>query len=187
MASVTSPPVANSAHTQRDFYQILPSGPVTAERYALHLQDFLSRLSNHCDNWPGDIARAGGPYPMYAAPHRAVEMQKSCALAQTAFTAIIRQWWATPRFQSYIPLSPKIERILRKLDLIRPYDRVGAIRTDILTPEDESAASRICEINARFMFNGFFSAVLGCQESQRWDFCKDAGSVMTIVCCFQSE
>ena len=181
MASVTSPPAAKSAHTQSDFCQILPNGPVTAETYILHLRDFHSRLSKLCGSFPGHLVRCFGPYPIYAAPHRAIEMQKSCALAQTAFTAIIQQWWSTPRFQSYIPLPPKIERTLRKLDLIRPYDSVGVIRTDILIPEEESGASRICEINARFIFNGFFPAALGGQESQRWDFCADVGNFMTIV------
>ena len=187
MSSVTSPPAAKSAHTHSDFCQILPNGPVTTETYALHLQDFHSRLSHLCGNLPPHLVRCLGPYPIYAAPHRAMEMQKSGALAQSAFTAIIQQWWSTPRFQSYIPLAPKIERTLRKLDLIRPYDGVGAIRTDILIPEDESAATRICEINARFMFNGFFAAVFGGQATQRWNFGTDVGNVMTTVCSYQPE
>ena len=187
MASATSPPAAKSARTQSDFYQILPNEPVTAETYASHLRDFHSRLRNLCESLPETLIRCFGPYPIYTASHRAIEMQRSCALAQTAFTAIIRQWWSTPRFQSYIPLPPKIERTLRKLDHTRPYYSVGTIRTDILIPEDEIAASRICEINARFMFNGFFAATLGGKEIQRWDFCADAGNFMTIVCCCQPE
>ena len=187
MASVTPPPAAKSAQTQSDFYQIFPNGPINAETYVLHLQDFRSRVSNLCRSFPGHLVRCFSPYPIYAAPHRAIEMQKSCALAQTAFTAIIRQWWSTPRFQSYIPLPPKIERVLRKLDSTRPYDSAGAIRTDILIPEDETTASRICEINARFMFNGFFSGTIGCQESQRWDYCTDVGNVMTLVSCYLQE
>lgn len=181
--SVVSPVAETSVHTHSDFYQIVPNGPVTAEQYDLHRRDFYSRLTSSFPKWPLDSARAYTPYPIYSAPHRALEMQKSCALAQTAFTAIIQQWWSTPRFQSYIPLVPKIERVLRKLDLVRSYENVGAIRADILIPGSESGATRICEINARFMFNGFFLATLGVQQSQGWDFCKDVENVMTMVCC----
>lgn len=51
-----------------------------------------------------------------------------------------------------------MERVLRTLEKARPYSdlQLGSIRPDYLIPNSDEESFRICEINARFMFNGFF-------------------------------
>jgi len=170
------------ANTPSDgFYQIVPDGHTSIERYATHLMDYSARLNELCANWPAYSEHALAPYPIYTPPRRVIEMQTTCATAQVAFSAIIKEWWSNPEFQTYIPLVPKIERVLRKLDSLRPYDRVGVLRPDILIPDSEREATKICEINARFMFNGFFIGALASHASDEWNFTQGFEGGMTAV------
>ena len=163
-----------------EFYQIVPDGHTT-KQYSAHLTHFNARLNELCTSMPACSANAFVPYPIYTPTRRVIEMQASCAIVQIAFSAIIKEWWFKPEFQSYIPLVPKIERVLRKLDSLRPYDRVGFIRPDILIPDSERQATKICEINARFIFNGFFSGAIVSEASGELGFTKGFESGMTVV------
>ena len=183
--SVVSTDICTTAkNSPEDFYQILPEETITPEKYAAQQRYFRSTLHNLSTRRPPGSSDSGRPYPLYNAPHRVIEMQTTLATAQIAFTALIREWWSNPQFQSYIPLAPKIERLLRKLDAIRPYEDVGCIRPDILIPESVTEAAKFCEINARFMFNGFFHNVLISQVCDEWDFIKKYGleGGMKLVC-----
>ena len=176
-------PCTIAENAPEEYYQILPEEDITPEKYAEHQKYFRSSLGKLTTRWP-QRADIQAPYPMYQSPHRTIEMQTTCATAQVAFTALIREWWSNPQFQSYIPVVPKIERLLRKLDVIRPYENVGCIRPDILVPVSVTEATKVCEINARFMFNAFFNNVLISQVSDEWDFCKEYGleGGMKLVC-----
>lgn len=51
-------------------------------------------------------------------------------------------------------MPEKIERTLRILGDVRRYDGLGFLRPDFIIPREQGAKLRICEINARFLFNG---------------------------------
>lgn len=162
------------------FYQIVPDRHTSTERYATDLTHYIARLNELCTNLPTEYQVEQVPYPIYSPPHRVIEMQTTCVTAQVAFSAIIKEWWSNKEFQTYIPLAPKIERVLRKLDSLRPYSHVGLFRPDILIPDSEREATKICEINARFMFNGFFMSALLSQASEELDFAEGFEGGMTV-------
>jgi len=173
---------ASTANTPPDgFYQIVPDRHSSVQRYVTHLTHYNARLNELCTNLPTVSKGAQLPYPIYTPPLRVIEMQTTCATVQVAISAIIKEWWSKPEFRSYIPLVPKIERVLRELDLHRPYDHVGVIRPDILIPDSGGEATKICEINARFMFNGFFYSALCTHASDVLDFINEFEGGITVV------
>jgi len=105
--------------------------------------------------WPRNSHQACSAYPIFSPPNRVRELQSIHSALQAALPAIVRRWWSRPDLQSAIPLSAKIERVIRRLENERPYDKVGSIRPDFLVPENTEEPLRVCEINARFVFNGF--------------------------------
>lgn len=117
------------------------------------LADFLTTTHS------ADRDTSLSPYPLYVPPARIAEVYALFAALHPALTAIVRSWWARPDWHSSIPMSPKITRVLRSIAVTRPYDSIGSIRPDYLIPENPGESLRICEINARFIFNGFYHAV----------------------------
>jgi hypothetical protein len=139
-----------------DFFQVPltsdPSAPVAAQ--VVELRGFLNSSN---PNWHGyDLA--ANPYPFYASHKRLAEIQQINSALHTAVLAIIGNWWSTPRYQSAIPLSPKIERVLRSLESRRPYNNIGTYRPDFLIPLHQNEPISFCEINDRFAFNAFIQS-----------------------------
>ncbi|KAF8529929.1 hypothetical protein BDD12DRAFT_800179 [Trichophaea hybrida] len=137
------------------------------------LQDaLLSRATN----WPRNRHQVFSAYPIFTPPSRIQELRNVHSVLQTVLPAIVRRWWSRPDLQSMIPMPKKIERVIRQLDSERPYERVGCIRPDFLIPDDPQEPLKVCEINARFMFNGFITVEIG--------FCWGISDGLTI---FQEE
>lgn len=140
-----------------DFFQISPSQPPSSTAYNTSLADLGASLSASGTKWPPAYQQAASPYPFYTPPQRLAELHQVQSALHTAVVAIIKNWWSTPRYQVTIPISPKVERVLRSLELRRPYTDIGSYRPDYLIPLHHHQPLAICEINARFMFNGFFA------------------------------
>ncbi|KAL7267283.1 hypothetical protein RUND412_010138 [Rhizina undulata] len=157
---------------QENFYQVtLNSDPTSSTAY----NDSLSALQaflDQCSTQYGSTKyrKSASIYPFYIPPHRISELELLQLSLHTAVTGIIKNWWSTPRYQHAIPTSPKIERVLRALDLRRPYKDVGSWRPDFLIPEESEKSVAICEINARFAFNVFFAGEYIQQYVQKLDF-----------------
>ncbi|KAI5780269.1 hypothetical protein DFH27DRAFT_657109 [Peziza echinospora] len=144
------------------FHQLLPPNPTPAQyaHDALLTHTHLQSLAH----WPNNLHRIACPYPLTTPLHRAHELSQLHAALHPALTALVRRWWSRPDFAEVIPVSEKVEGVLRRLDELRPYAGVGSYRPDFLVPEvEEEEGTRICEINARFVFNGYF---LGAMQSE---------------------
>ncbi|KAF8446568.1 hypothetical protein BDZ91DRAFT_670102 [Kalaharituber pfeilii] len=116
------------------------------------------------------------PYPLYSPPHRLAEIRDLYAALHASLLGIVNAWWTRPELYLSIPLPEKIEKILKKLDNVRKFDKVGSIRPDFIVPDDGGPV-RICEVNARFIFNGFYLATfhgVGVDLVGR-EWCKDRG------------
>ncbi|KAL7265951.1 hypothetical protein RUND412_011519, partial [Rhizina undulata] len=160
-------------HPQDNFYQVTFDSQRThlaSSTYNPPLSALRASLGLCSTQWPSKYLQAASIYPFYAPPHRISELQLLETSLHTAITAIIKNWWSTPRYQAAIPTSPKIKRVLRALDLRRPYKDVGSWRPDFLIPEENEKSLAICEINARFAFNGFFGGDYIQQYVQKLDF-----------------
>ncbi|KAF3907312.1 hypothetical protein ABW21_db0206003 [Orbilia brochopaga] len=100
--------------------------------------------------------------PIYTSAEFVHHIESISDTLHTAVTDIVSRWWDDGSIlPSTIPLDPKVERILRRLNNEGPAWRTGSWRPDILvenyTEQSASCPSiRICEINARFVFNGYF-------------------------------
>ncbi|KAA8898496.1 hypothetical protein FN846DRAFT_892780 [Sphaerosporella brunnea] len=156
-----------------DFSHILPPNPDPAHWATFH------------SYFPPELAKCSTvPYPIMMPTSRAQELQDLHAALHTALRALVRRWWSRPDFADVIPVSEKLTRVLKELDHVRPYEVIGSFRPDFLIPEgkrrspagtgtDEvdsnelDAPLTICEINARFMFNGFTLAIEMDQARQK--------------------
>jgi hypothetical protein len=116
------------------------------------------------------------PYPIILPASRAQELHVLHTALHTALCALVKRWWSRPDFADVIPVSEKLTRVLKGLDSVRPYEVIGSYRPDFLIPEgdprnpngqeneeadqpERSGSFTICEINSRFMFNGFMLAI----------------------------
>ncbi|WOO79576.1 uncharacterized protein LOC62_02G003096 [Vanrija pseudolonga] len=104
-------------------------------------------------------ASAMSPYALYVPPTRIAELFDLFAALHPVLVSIVSQWFQHPEWMATIPAPEKIERVLRAIDAQRPYTDVGSIRPDYIVPPD-GAPLRVCEINARFPFNGFMHALM---------------------------
>ncbi|KAF3920071.1 hypothetical protein AA313_de0200379 [Arthrobotrys entomopaga] len=97
-------------------------------------------------------------FPIYTSPEYLNYIQSVSNHLHAAIRNIVWNWWDDSSLSSLIPLDPKIERILRRLDTEGIVWRTGAWRPDFLIEDASEGAPKIkiCEINARFGFNGFF-------------------------------
>ncbi|KMU86017.1 hypothetical protein CIHG_03548 [Coccidioides immitis H538.4] len=115
-------------------------------------------------------------------PLRANHYQNIQALHEAlvlAITNIVERWWtdSVAKFPERMPLEPQEEDLLRWMaheaaDAVRPYNQcLGSWRPDFLIDEATPGAEPgsveeqfvICEINARFSFNGFCVSAAGQQ------------------------
>jgi hypothetical protein len=147
--------------------QLLPSNPNLADRHSFHRM-FSPTWKN--------IVSSTIPYPIILPASRAKELHDLHTALHTALRALVRRWWSRPDFGNVIPVSNKLMRVLKELDRVRPYEVIGSYRPDFLISDGEprnspgqendaidqselSGPIKICEINARFMFNGYMLSV----------------------------
>ncbi|KAI5820897.1 hypothetical protein BZA77DRAFT_384008 [Pyronema omphalodes] len=159
-----------------DFSQTLPPNPDLAHQAAFH--------SHFSPFWTDVMKHSAVPYPIMMSSNRTKELQDLHTALHTALTAIVRRWWSRPDFSDVIPVSEKLSRVLKELDRVRPYEMIGSFRPDFLIRDGDSKSSNgmktngvndneldgsltICEINARFMFNGFILAMEMDQARER--------------------
>jgi len=140
--------------SSQDFFQIIPDS-ICVDDIASQHHIFEAALLARASDWPQNSHQACSSYPIFTPPNRIRELQNIHSALQAALPAIVRRWWSRSDFQSAIPLSAKMEQVFRRLDIERPYNRQGSIRPDFLVPENAEEPLRVCEINARFVFNGF--------------------------------
>ncbi|KAK6358804.1 hypothetical protein TWF730_008123 [Orbilia blumenaviensis] len=108
--------------------------------------------------------------PVYMSPQYLRYVQNVSKHLYTAVTDIVSRWWDESDLSDSIPLDPKLERLLRRLDHEKVAWRSGSWRPDFLvedTVESVYPRIRICEINARFGFNGFFATLTVANEFYR--------------------
>lgn len=142
--------------SSQDFSQIIPDS-VCLDGMASHHDSLQAALLSRTTKWPGNSYQAYSAYPIFTPPHRIRELRSIHLALHAAVAAITRRWWSRPDLQLAIPLPTKIERVIRQLEIDRPYDRVGFLRPDFLVPENAYEPLKVCEINARFLFNCFIS------------------------------
>lgn len=124
------------------------------------------------------------PYPFAVSRAQLEEQRKWCALAHTAICRIVNRYFDDEELSEKKYLRPFHDPNMRRLlDCIRAhvtsgapsseFTSVGSWRPDMLFPADRGAHGsgrtfEVCEINARFPFNGFYSsAALGrCAKAQ---------------------
>ncbi|WEW61322.1 hypothetical protein PRK78_006812 [Emydomyces testavorans] len=144
----------------------------------LRLESHLLRLYPR-ESWPKECYRAACPHPILLHPQHHQSLQALHEALTLAVTNIVERWWTdtAARFPERMPLEPHEEDLLRwmeneAVDAIRPFNECrGSWRPDFLVEEMpcatglHSIAERfvICEINARFSFNGFCLSVTGQQ------------------------
>ncbi|KAF3935430.1 hypothetical protein ABW20_dc0105679 [Dactylellina cionopaga] len=96
--------------------------------------------------------------PIYISPQFLQYIQSVSKHLHNSVVDIVSRWWDDPAFSAAIPLDPKIERTLRRLELEGVAWRSGSWRPDFLVEDSAETPYpriKICEINARFGFNGF--------------------------------
>lgn len=142
-----------------DVVQIIPSN-VNTETYSTDVIRLVDSLRTVLPQWPHEYEYSSNPYPIYIPEHRVLELQALYNALYPCLIGILSAWWTRAELYTSIPLPEKIERVLKKLDGVRKFDVPGCIRPDYIVPEEDGGALAICEINARFMFNAFFTTVL---------------------------
>ncbi|KAH0613392.1 uncharacterized protein H6S33_009772 [Morchella sextelata] len=129
---------SNIDGTLNDFFHVVPNPPPTASEYNAHIRRLRNSLLTSNPQLDEKYITLINPYTFHTPP-----------------APIVNNWWTTPRYQEAIPVTPKVERVLRALDIRRPYTDVGCYRPDFLVPQKHDGPLQICEINSRFMFNSY--------------------------------
>ncbi|KAJ5836572.1 hypothetical protein N7447_002598 [Penicillium robsamsonii] len=127
------------------------------------------------DTWTGNCHLSSCPFPILVnSLHQRQLLELNEALVK-AITDIVSRWWSdkAARLSERMPLQPREEKLLRWLDSqetgdIRPFKEcMGSWRPDFLVEEPVDLTNgcvenfRICEINARFSWNGYMLSALG--------------------------
>ncbi|KAJ5958756.1 uncharacterized protein N7479_005906 [Penicillium vulpinum] len=128
--------------------------------------------------WPHDAHLQSCPHPMRMNVQHTDELRELHEALVLAIDNIIERWWKDEEagFSKRMPLEAHEELLLRWIDggdtASRPFDQhQGSWRPDFLIeevpttdgPESSKEQFRICEINARFAFNGFLITAYGQQ------------------------
>jgi hypothetical protein len=106
-------------------------------------------------------------------------------LLDRALVDIVERWFtdAETNFPSRMPLESHEEEVLRWVssqehsqpgpgNMLAYHKRSGMWRTDILFENGDIEAAKICEINARIPFNGFYIAGLHCEATKKFGACQ---------------
>ncbi|KAI5840781.1 hypothetical protein DFP73DRAFT_175077 [Morchella snyderi] len=146
---------SNIDGTLDDFFHVVPNPPPTASEYNAQIRRLRNSLLTSNPQLDQKYCSLINPYTFHTPLARITELKRLQSALHTALLAIVNNWWTTPRYQEAIPVTPKVERVLRALDIRRPYTGVGCYRPDFLVPQEHDGPLQICEINSRFMFNSY--------------------------------
>ncbi|OQD98949.1 hypothetical protein PENVUL_c068G05048 [Penicillium vulpinum] len=152
-----------------DYSPVLPEG-LDVNLLDQNRRSYISRLSNCSSSWPGGSLDASCPCPVLTTQRHDDELRNLHLALKLVLEDIIQRWWTDEeaRFPLRMPLEQEEEDLLRWIDsnqqLFRPWnERQGSWRPDFLLEKDEAGMEvfRICEINARFCWNGYMHAGFG--------------------------
>ncbi|KAJ5206332.1 hypothetical protein N7491_003049 [Penicillium cf. griseofulvum] len=152
-----------------DYSPVSPEG-LDVNLLSRNRQRYISRLSNCVSSWPVGSLDASCPCPVLTTQRHDDELRNLHLALKLAIEDIIERWWTDEeaRFPLRMPLEPEEEDLLRWIhsnqDLFPPWhERQGSWRPDFLVERNEAGTEvfRICEINARFCWNGYMHAGFG--------------------------
>lgn len=95
-------------------------------------------------------------------------------LLDRALVDIVERWFSDTKadFPSRMPLEPHEEEVLRWIcsqeQMLDFRKRSGMWRTDFLIHNRNTEAAKICEINARIPFNGFYGSGLHFEATKKF-------------------
>ncbi|CAG8092793.1 unnamed protein product [Penicillium salamii] len=127
-------------------------------------QKYIAGLNKESSFWPAGCVEASCPHPLLITEKHQETFEKLAEALDLVIQDIVERWWTDEEagFPLRMPLEPREEILLRWIDgnrdICRPYsERKGSWRPDFVIENDETGAEnfRICEINARFCWNGF--------------------------------
>ncbi|KAI2732198.1 hypothetical protein CBS147332_1337 [Penicillium roqueforti] len=140
------------------------------EKYHLELEKCSRR-----ETWAGDAHHKSVPYPVLGNEAHQRQLSELSEALVLAITDIVERWWSDveARFPKRMPVEPVEENLLQwmqQLDahVLRPFRSCqGSWRPDFLLESSDDPERienyRICEINARFCWNGFLFTAFGQQ------------------------
>lgn len=118
--------------------------------------DILAQLNDGVllEIFPAEIHN---PYPMGITLISFYLMKKVMEVIERGVISIVKNYFHDQRLHElYLPLSSQAQEILHKLQS-KEY-ALGSWRPDILFPRDSVDSFVICEINARYPFNGYYAS-----------------------------
>ena len=116
-------------------------------------------LQDSCDGkllevYPPEIHN---PYPIGVTLQSFTAMRDVSKIAHKGVSALVNNYFKDTRLcDGVLKLDERAVEVLRSVQHL-PYN-IGSWRPDILFPSDDLTGFKICEINARFPFNAFFSS-----------------------------
>ncbi|KAL2008009.1 hypothetical protein VTN00DRAFT_7991 [Thermoascus crustaceus] len=167
------------ARDKEDHSLVAPADTDPAVRQQLR-DVYQSNLVKWCPafEWSGNSHLAACPHPVLVTEHHTRQLVELHEALVLAITDIVERWWSDTkaRFPERMPLEPQEEELLRWIDtqgpnIFRPFkDCSGSWRPDFLLEQDSDSDNpdkienfRVCEINARFCWNGYMLVALGQQ------------------------
>jgi hypothetical protein len=97
------------------------------------------------------------PYPIGITLSSFYMMKKVIEVIERAIVSIVKNYFNDHRIhEHYLRLSPQAQEILKKIES-QEYS-LGSWRPDILFPKHSLDSFVICEINARYPFNGYYAS-----------------------------
>ncbi|KAJ5773681.1 hypothetical protein N7457_008577 [Penicillium paradoxum] len=140
------------------------------EKYHAELEKCSPR-----ETWAGDAHQKSVPYPVLGNEAHQRQLAELSEALVLAITDIVERWWSDEKacFPERMPLEPVEERLLQWMEnldgrVLRPFKSCqGSWRPDFLLESSDDPEQienyRICEINARFCWNGFLFTAFGQQ------------------------
>ncbi|CAG8254893.1 unnamed protein product [Penicillium nalgiovense] len=152
-----------------DYSPVSPEG-LDVNLLGQNRHSYISKLNNCSSSWPVGSVDASCPCPVLTTQRYDDDLRNLHLALKLAIEDIIKRWWTDEeaRFPLRMPLEPEEEDLLRWIDsnrdLLPPWnERQGSWRPDFLVEKNEAGMEvfRICEINARFCWNGYMHAAFG--------------------------
>ncbi|KAM5443991.1 hypothetical protein MferCBS31731_000508 [Microsporum ferrugineum] len=168
-------PLQQICLSQSDPLQLVSPDSVDPDIRNKERINYRRALDQRCprESWVHDCYLAASPYPIFMNEAHNTQLEKLHAALVLAITNILERWWtdSAANFPARMPLEPQEEDLLRWIendaaDFVKPIKEcLGSWRPDFLVEEASPSTSienfRICEINARFSFNGYLLLTYG--------------------------
>jgi hypothetical protein len=139
--------------------QIIPYGSEVdiSEHYGKDYCEMIAELEKSCDGhlletFPAEIHN---PYPIGVTLNSFYIMKRVMGALHRGLQSVVEAYFDDPRLHSSLLCLP--DNIVKVLETVkhRPY-KIGSWRPDILFPDKSTDVFLVCEINARFPFNGYY-------------------------------